>query len=110
MKTQQRKSDPPAEQIQRIVRRIPQGRVSTYGDIASATDPPCSPRQVGWALRRAPSGLRLPWHRVLAAGGRIALPGESGLEQRLRLQAEGVRFRGRRVRMDLHRFADLAAP
>ncbi len=105
MKAQQRKPDLLAGRIWRIVRRIPRGRVATYGDIAAAVVPACSPRQVGWALRRAPAGLRLPWHRVLAAGGRIALPGESGREQRMRLQAEAVAFRGRRVRMDLHRLA-----
>lgn len=86
------------------MRRIPRGRVATYGDIAAAVVPACSPRHVGWALRQAPAGLRLPWHRVLAAGGRIALRGESGREQRLRLEAEAVAFRGRRVRMDVHRF------
>jgi len=90
-----------------VVRSIPRGRVATYGDVASAIAPPCSPRQVGWALKRAPAGMRLPWHRVLAAGGRIALPGESGLEQRLRLRAEGVAFQGLRVRMDLHRCSAL---
>ncbi|MDA1315759.1 MAG: methylated-DNA--[protein]-cysteine S-methyltransferase [Acidobacteria bacterium] len=107
MKAQLRKPNLLAERVWRVVRRIPRGRVVTYGDVAAAIVPPCSPRQVGWALRRAPAGLRLPWHRVLAAGGRIALPGESGLEQRMHLQTEGVAFRGRRVRMDLHRFSDL---
>jgi methylated-DNA-protein-cysteine methyltransferase-like protein len=48
-------------------------------------------------LRRAGSERRLPWHRVVAAQGRIALPGSAGLEQRLRLQQEGVPFRGKRV-------------
>jgi hypothetical protein len=41
----------------------------------------------------------LPWQRVVAAGGRIALPGERGLEQRFRLEAEGVKFSGKKVRM-----------
>jgi hypothetical protein len=41
----------------------------------------------------------------VAAGGRIALPGESGMEQRFRLETEGVRFRGSRVRMDDHEFS-----
>ena len=41
----------------------------------------------------------LPWHRVVAAGGRIALPGEHGLDQRFRLEMEGVKFSGRKVRM-----------
>jgi len=54
------------------------------------------------ALQR---GKGLPWHRVVAAGGRIALRGEEGREQRLRLAIEGVTFRGGRVRMDLHGWA-----
>jgi hypothetical protein len=41
----------------------------------------------------------LPWHRVVAAGGRIAIPGEDGLDQRFRLEMEGVKFSGRKVRM-----------
>ena len=85
------------------VRRIPKRRIATYGDIAEAAD--CTPRMVGRALRSAPKGLRLPWHRVVAAGGRIALPGEAGLEQRLRLEAEGAVFHGRKVRLDGRRWS-----
>ena len=59
-------------------------------------------RQVAWALHNAKGGI--PWHRVLGAGGNIRLPGHSGLEQRMRLEAEGVAFRGRRVDMDRHGF------
>ena len=58
--------------------------------------------------KRAHPALGLPWHRVLAAGGRIALPGHAGEEQRLRLKAEGVQFAGARVRMDLHRYTKLS--
>lgn len=87
-----------AEKVRRAVRSIPRGQVATYGEIAGRVG--CTARQVGWALRQAGPGARLPWHRVVAAGGRIALPGESGLEQRLRLEQEGVRFRGRRVRLE----------
>jgi len=46
----------------------------------------------------------LPWQRVLGAGGAIKLTGDSALEQRFRLEAEGVRFRGRRVDMKAHEF------
>ena len=88
----------------RVVRSVPRGKVVTYGDIAAVLGRPWTPRRVGWALRQAPASLSLPWQRVVAAGGRIALPGASGLDQRLRLQAEGVRFSGRRVRMDLHHY------
>ena len=71
------------EGVWRLVTEVPRGAVSTYGDIARALRPPCNPRFVGWALRQAPPGLALPWHRVLGAGGRIALTGPSALEQRV---------------------------
>jgi methylated-DNA-protein-cysteine methyltransferase-like protein len=86
------------ERLERVwaqVRRVPKGSVATYGDIAELAG--CTARQVGSALRHSPPGLRLPWHRILAAGGRIALPGDSGLTQRLKLEQEGVAFRGRKV-------------
>jgi len=50
-------------------------------------------------LRR---GFGLPWQRVLGAGGQIKLTGDHAIEQRLRLEAEGVRFRGRKVDMKAH--------
>jgi methylated-DNA-protein-cysteine methyltransferase-like protein len=82
--------------IRATILKIPRGKVSTYGAIARAAGYPGAARQVVWALR---SSQGLPWHRVVAAGGRIALPGESGMEQRFRLEAEGVYFSGSRVRM-----------
>ena len=88
------------EKIRRTVRKIPRGKVATYGDVARAAGFPGSARQVVWALRNAAPGL--PWHRVIGAGGRIRLPGESGLEQRTRLAAEGIRFQ--RERIDMHQF------
>jgi methylated-DNA-protein-cysteine methyltransferase-like protein len=85
-----------------LIRRIPRGKVATYGDIAEASGIPMNPRLVGFALRKAPPGMNLPWQRVLGAGGRISLPGQAALDQRFRLVAEGVKFSGRKVRMDLH--------
>src|SRR5205085_5899571 len=82
--------------IRKAIMKIPRGKVSTYGAIARAAGYPKAARQVVWALRQSHG---LPWHRVVAAGGRIALPGEAGMEQRFRLQSEGVLFSGRRVRM-----------
>jgi len=88
--------------IRRVVMKIPRGRVATYGGVARAAGFEGASRQVAWALRGA--GGRLPWHRVLGAGGRILLTGESGIEQRLRLEAEGIEFRNGRVRLDRHEF------
>jgi methylated-DNA-protein-cysteine methyltransferase related protein len=82
--------------IHAVIRRIPRGKVSTYGAVARAAGFPGAARQVVRALRQAHG---LPWQRVVAAGGRIALPGERGLEQRFRLEAEGVKFTGKKVRM-----------
>ena len=82
--------------IESAIRRIPKGRVSTYGAIARAAGLPGMARQVAQVLHR---GFDLPWQRVLGAGGEIKLRGDSAVEQRLRLESEGVRFRGRRVDM-----------
>jgi methylated-DNA-protein-cysteine methyltransferase-like protein len=87
------------EIIRDTIRKIPKGKVSTYGDVARAAGFPGCARQVVWALR---AGRGLPWHRVVCAGGKISLPGENGLEQRLRLESEGVAFRGSRVWMAKH--------
>jgi methylated-DNA-protein-cysteine methyltransferase-like protein len=82
------------------VRKIPKGRVATYGDVAEASGFPGAARAVATALRYA-SG-RVPWHRVLGSGGKICLPGHHGYEQRMLLEAEGVRFRGARVDFKAH--------
>jgi methylated-DNA-protein-cysteine methyltransferase-like protein len=82
--------------IERTIGTIPQSKVSTYGAVARAAGFPGAARQVAAVLRR---GFGLPWHRVLGAGGEIKLQGDSAMEQRLRLEAEGVRFRGRKVDM-----------
>ena len=94
------------ERIYRAVRRIPRGRVATYGDIADLAGVPGRARQVGYALHALPAGSTVPWHRVINRTGRISLPPEAGgLEQRFRLLAEGVRVdSGGRVRLASHHF------
>jgi methylated-DNA-protein-cysteine methyltransferase-like protein len=89
-------------QLRAVTRKIPRGKVATYGAVAKAAGFPGASRQVAWALRGTDG--RLPWHRVLGAGGKILLPGSAGMDQRLRLESEGVSFRGAKVRMDLHEF------
>ena len=90
------------KEIQAVIRRIPKGKVATYGGVAEAAGFPGASRQVSWALRNAAIGL--PWQRVVGAGGRILLTGSNAMEQRLRLEMEGVAFSGDRVRMDRHEF------
>jgi methylated-DNA-protein-cysteine methyltransferase-like protein len=94
----------------RQVRRVPRGKVATYGDIAYAAGYPGAARQVAWALHAESAGL--PWHRIVGAGGTILLTGQAGFEQRMRLQAEGVGFLRLKVNMAAHRhcfFAGAAA-
>lgn len=87
--------------IRDTVRKIPRGKVATYGEVAKAAGFPGRARQVVWALHRSRG---LPWHRVLGAGGKILLPGDSGLEQRMRLETEGVKFRNGRVWLEKHQY------
>ena len=82
-------------EIRRVVARIPKGKVATYGQVAEVAGFAGAARQVAWALHNNSRGI--PWHRVLGAGGSIRLPGESGIEQRIRLKAEGAVFRGEKV-------------
>jgi len=98
-KTKQKNSGAVRLRIEQAVRAIPRGKVSTYGAVARAAGFPGAARQVAATLRR---GFGLPWQRVLGAGGEIKLTGDSAIEQRFRLEAEGVRFRGRRVDMKAH--------
>jgi methylated-DNA-protein-cysteine methyltransferase-like protein len=82
--------------IRATILKIPRGYVSTYGAVAKAAGIPRGARLV---VRTLGQSHGLPWHRVVAAGGRIAIPGEGGLDQRFRLEMEGVKFSGRKVRM-----------
>jgi methylated-DNA-protein-cysteine methyltransferase-like protein len=88
------------DKMLRVVARIPRGSVATYGDIAYAAGYPGAARQVAWALH---ASRGLPWQRVVGANGKILLGGHAGLEQRLRLENEGVRFIGLRVDIKQHR-------
>lgn len=89
------------ESIWRVVATIPPGRVCTYGEIARLAGLPRGARQVGRALGKAPASLGLPWHRVIAAGGRIALPkGSAGYRTQVgKLRAEGIAVTNGRVRL-----------
>jgi methylated-DNA-protein-cysteine methyltransferase-like protein len=87
------------------VRRIPRGRIATYGQVAALAGYARQPRLAGYAMHALPAGTPLPWHRVLGAGGRLTIarldPG-AAITQRLRLEREGVRFDAR-GRADLAR-------
>jgi len=91
-----------------VVRRIPRGRVASYGQVAAVAGMPGHARLAGYALH-ASSTDALPWHRVVNAQGGLSLARTNvagGLTQRLRLLREGVSFDRRgRVRMERHRWA-----
>jgi len=92
------------QMILAAVRRIPRGKVCTYGNVAEVAGLPRRARLVGTVLRQTPASRNLPWHRVINAGGRISFPaGSAGYaRQRHKLEAEGVVFVGGRV--DLRRY------
>lgn len=91
--------------IYAVVRRIPRGRVATYGQVAALAGLPGQARQVGYALNALPAGDKAPWHRVINARGRISARGDPRWEdyQRHLLESEGVAFDARE-RVDLERF------
>jgi methylated-DNA-protein-cysteine methyltransferase-like protein len=91
--------NPAIQGIWHVVCTIPRGQVSTYGAVARAAGLPGRARQTGFALRIAPEAMKLPWHRVVGAGGRIVFPNSSRQyrEQARRLRAEGVCVENGRV-------------
>ena len=92
------------EELRRYVKKIPRGKVATYGQVALAAGFPTGSRQAAWSLKSADPTL--PWHRVIgkvnAKRGKILLRGANGVEQAQRLEAEGVIVNG--IHIDLVRF------
>ena len=83
--------------IYKIIKKIPRGRVATYGQIAALAGMPRAARQVGYALRATPDSVKIPWHRVVNAQGRVSMrlkDWQSGGDdlQKILLEAEGVAF------------------
>lgn len=84
--------------------QIPAGKVTSYGELAALAGLGRAARWVGRTLSQLPPDTRLPWHRVLGAGGRLSLPAgsPSGDEQRARLREEGLTISNNRVDMRRH--------
>ena len=83
------------DRIYDAVRRIPSGRVDTYGRVAASAGMPGHARQVGYALAALDADSDVPWHRVVNARGEVsARSGDRSVEglQRAVLESEGVRF------------------
>lgn len=96
------------DRIYAVVRQIPRGRVSTYGDVAVLAGLPGHARLVGYALHALPAHTSVPWHRVINARGGISIgratPGGDLVQRRL-LEAEGIEFGpGGRVALDRYRW------
>lgn len=87
-----------------VLAQIPEGKVISYGELAALAGLGRAARWVGRTLSQLPDDTRLPWHRVLAAGGRLSLPAGSpaGAEQRARLRAEGLTIHQDRVDIRRH--------
>jgi methylated-DNA-protein-cysteine methyltransferase-like protein len=102
--------NPAFQEIWAVVGAIPRGSVSTYGAVARAAGLPGRARMAGRALRESPKEMKLPWHRVVGAGGKIVFPLTSvnHREQARRLRAEGVVVKAGRVNreaiVDLEQF------
>ncbi|HUJ32219.1 MAG TPA: MGMT family protein [Candidatus Acidoferrum sp.] len=88
--------------IYRLIKKIPRGRVTTYGEIARAVRVPGGARAVGYAMAACPSGRGIPWHRVIGAGGKVRMPEPHASLQRRLLATEGVEFDGAAI--DIKRF------
>ncbi|MEK1906567.1 MAG: MGMT family protein [Pseudomonas sp.] len=94
-----------------VLAQIPEGKVTSYGELAALAGLGRAARWVGRTLSQLPEGTRLPWHRVLGAGGRLSLPlgSVSGDEQRARLRAEGVMVTNNRVDIRRHGWRPMEA-
>lgn len=93
-----------AQNVCQVIQGIPRGHVLTYGEVARLAGPGGSARRVSMAMRYAPKGVKLPWHRVINSQGKISFPADSPYyaEQKQRLVKEGVKFKGDSI--DLQRF------
>lgn len=82
------------EKIWQIVHQIPAGKVASYGQVAKLADLPGYARYVGYAMKKLPTGTKLPWHRVVNSQGRLSFPKDSReyQTQKNRLESEGIVF------------------
>jgi len=90
--------------VWKVVSEIPTGHVLTYGEVARLAGMPRAARRVSQALRRAPRGMNLPWHRVINAQGKISFAEDSSgwQRQKNRLESEGLVFL--KGKIDLEQF------
>jgi methylated-DNA-protein-cysteine methyltransferase-like protein len=87
--------------VYRLIKKIPRGRVTTYGELAKALRLPGGARAVGYAMAATPKGRGIPWHRVIGAGGRVRVPEPHASLQRRLLGTEGIEFDGGAIDLQL---------
>lgn len=80
-----------------LVKKIPRGRVITYGQLAKALRLPGGARTAGRAMAASPSGRGVPWHRVVGAGGRLLIREPYASLQRKLLESEGLALTEKRI-------------
>jgi methylated-DNA-protein-cysteine methyltransferase-like protein len=83
--------------VYRAVKKIPRGRVITYGELAKSLRLRGGARAAGYAMAACPNGQGIPWHRVVGAGGRLLTAEPQASLQRRLLASEGVEIVGRRI-------------
>jgi methylated-DNA-protein-cysteine methyltransferase-like protein len=93
------------ELVYQVVKKIPRGRVTTYGELAKRLRIRGGARVVGYAMAGCPNGRGIPWHRVVGAGGRLIIREPYGSLQRKLLESEGVKIEGALIDMKLYALA-----
>jgi methylated-DNA-protein-cysteine methyltransferase-like protein len=88
------------EPVYQLVKKIPRGRVVTYGELAKKLGLRGGARVAGYAMASCPSGRGIPWHRVVGAGGRLLIREPYASLQRRLLETEGIVIEGRRLAMN----------
>jgi methylated-DNA-protein-cysteine methyltransferase-like protein len=83
--------------VYKLVKKIPRGRVATYGQIARVLKLPGGARSAGRAMAACPSGRGIPWHRVVGAGGRLLIREPHASLQRKLLESEGMQLAEKRI-------------
>jgi methylated-DNA-protein-cysteine methyltransferase-like protein len=91
--------------VYKVVKKIPRGSVTTYGEIARAIKLRGGARTAGHAMAACPSGKGIPWHRVVGAGGKLLIREPYASLQRKLLASEGVTMTEHRVNMKLHHWS-----
>ncbi len=92
----------PWDQVYRLVKRIPRGRVITYGQLAKALRLRGGARAAGHAMAACPGGRGIPWHRVVGAGGRLLIREPYAALQRKLLESEGIQIENDAMNLEEH--------